>query len=353
MQWNRLERRPGTTSRLLAGLPRVALGLLRPLLRARRSVRRHRGHLRLRRPGGRRGRARQRLGDPVPPREVRDRRAWPSWPTSWPAARRRRPAGSMELCPAIDLRGRRRRCAWSRATSTARRDYGDPVDLARRFVAGGARWLHVVDLDAARTGEPVQPPGRGSAIAAAGPGCRSRAGGGVRTAARRRRAAGGRRGPGGARHGGGGGPGPGRRPAPRRHPGRVAVGLDYRRGPTGSLEAAVAGLDGRVGAHGRRASLGRRRPGRLAAVVVTAIDRDGTLVGPGPRRPGGRARRPTAPAGGGLGRRRLGRATCGPWPRLRGRRAVGRARPAWWWAGAGRRPASSVEEAIAACAPSG
>ncbi len=30
----------------------------------------------------------------------------------------------------------------------------DPVDAARRWVAAGARWLHVVDLDGARSGEP-------------------------------------------------------------------------------------------------------------------------------------------------------------------------------------------------------
>src|SRR4051794_41973268 len=31
----------------------------------------------------------------------------------------------------------------------------DPVVAARRWVDGGARWLHVVDLDGARAGEPV------------------------------------------------------------------------------------------------------------------------------------------------------------------------------------------------------
>lgn len=31
----------------------------------------------------------------------------------------------------------------------------DPVAVARRFVDDGARWLHVVDLDGARTGSPV------------------------------------------------------------------------------------------------------------------------------------------------------------------------------------------------------
>jgi phosphoribosylformimino-5-aminoimidazole carboxamide ribotide isomerase len=31
----------------------------------------------------------------------------------------------------------------------------DPVDVARRFAAAGAHWIHVVDLDAARTGQPA------------------------------------------------------------------------------------------------------------------------------------------------------------------------------------------------------
>ena len=36
--------------------------------------------------------------------------------------------------------------------------YGDdPVAAARAFADAGARWIHVVDLDAARTGEPVEP----------------------------------------------------------------------------------------------------------------------------------------------------------------------------------------------------
>jgi phosphoribosylformimino-5-aminoimidazole carboxamide ribotide isomerase len=34
--------------------------------------------------------------------------------------------------------------------------YGDdPVEVARRFVDEGARWIHIVDLDAARSGDPV------------------------------------------------------------------------------------------------------------------------------------------------------------------------------------------------------
>ena len=38
------------------------------------------------------------------------------------------------------------------------RTYGDPLELALRLAASGAPWLHVVDLDAARAGRPVNRP---------------------------------------------------------------------------------------------------------------------------------------------------------------------------------------------------
>jgi phosphoribosylformimino-5-aminoimidazole carboxamide ribotide isomerase len=59
------------------------------------------------------------------------------------------------LYPAIDIRG-------GRAVRLIQGDYeretaydDDPVDAARRWAAEGARWLHVVDLDGAKAGEPV------------------------------------------------------------------------------------------------------------------------------------------------------------------------------------------------------
>jgi phosphoribosylformimino-5-aminoimidazole carboxamide ribotide isomerase len=59
------------------------------------------------------------------------------------------------LFPAIDIRG-------GRAVRLIQGDYeqetaydDDPVVAARRWVDGGARWLHVVDLDGARAGAPV------------------------------------------------------------------------------------------------------------------------------------------------------------------------------------------------------
>ncbi len=65
---------------------------------------------------------------------------------------------SFVLYPAIDLRG-------GKCVRLYQGDYGaetvydaDPVNVARKWAAAGAEWLHVVDLDAARTGEPVNLP---------------------------------------------------------------------------------------------------------------------------------------------------------------------------------------------------
>ena len=64
----------------------------------------------------------------------------------------------MDLYPAIDLRD-------GRCVRLYQGDYGretvygdDPVAQARAFEAEGAAWIHVVDLDAARTGEPRNRP---------------------------------------------------------------------------------------------------------------------------------------------------------------------------------------------------
>jgi phosphoribosylformimino-5-aminoimidazole carboxamide ribotide isomerase len=62
----------------------------------------------------------------------------------------------MILLPAIDLKDgkcvRLRRGDFSTAEQVA----GDPLETARAFRAAGARWLHVVDLDGAKKGAPVQ-----------------------------------------------------------------------------------------------------------------------------------------------------------------------------------------------------
>jgi phosphoribosylformimino-5-aminoimidazole carboxamide ribotide isomerase len=85
----------------------------------------------------------------------------------------------MELWPAIDLRG-------GRCVRLLQGDYDretvfgdDPVEMARRFAAGGARRLHIVDLDGAKAGTPVQAELVGRMVAAAGVPCQL--GGGIRS----------------------------------------------------------------------------------------------------------------------------------------------------------------------------
>jgi phosphoribosylformimino-5-aminoimidazole carboxamide ribotide isomerase len=60
----------------------------------------------------------------------------------------------LNLYPAIDIRGGRavRLVQGDYERETA---YDDPVAAAIRWERGGARWLHVVDLDGARAGAPV------------------------------------------------------------------------------------------------------------------------------------------------------------------------------------------------------
>jgi len=60
-----------------------------------------------------------------------------------------------ELIPAIDLRN-------GQVVRLRRGDYNDqtiyevdPVDIAKKFEDAGCKWLHVVDLDGAREGRPM------------------------------------------------------------------------------------------------------------------------------------------------------------------------------------------------------
>ncbi len=87
----------------------------------------------------------------------------------------------IELYPAIDLLG-------GRVVRLRQGDYDDetvygddPVAVARGFVDAGARWVHVVDLDAARSGDAINRP----VVAAIAAALRGRAevqtGGGVRS----------------------------------------------------------------------------------------------------------------------------------------------------------------------------
>ncbi|MDA1096485.1 MAG: 1-(5-phosphoribosyl)-5-[(5-phosphoribosylamino)methylideneamino]imidazole-4-carboxamide isomerase [Chloroflexi bacterium] len=87
----------------------------------------------------------------------------------------------MDVIPAIDLRG-------GKAVRLYQGDYaretvfdGDPVAVAVRWVAEGACRIHVVDLDGAREGRPVQAETVGRIVSAAG--VPVQLGGGLRTLA--------------------------------------------------------------------------------------------------------------------------------------------------------------------------
>src|SRR5690349_6394918 len=63
---------------------------------------------------------------------------------------------SLEILPSIDLRG-------GRVVRLKQGDYAqqinydaDPVATAKAFREAGANWMHVVDLDGAKEGKPVQ-----------------------------------------------------------------------------------------------------------------------------------------------------------------------------------------------------
>ncbi len=181
----------------------------------------------------------------------------------------------MDLYPAVDIRaGGAVRLA--QGDFDRQSEYGDPVALARRFASGGAPWLHVVDLDAAREGKPVN---RSTVLAIADAvDIPVESGGGVRseddveellkggitravlgTAALDDPAM--------------------VRAVAAKFPGQVAVGIDYRRGAGGRTEVAVRGWEQ---GSGRTVGevLGELEGAGVAAVIVTAIERDGMLNGP-------------------------------------------------------------------------
>lgn len=177
----------------------------------------------------------------------------------------------MDLYPAIDLRGGR--CVrLLRGDYDAETVYGDdPVAMARGFEAAGAPWVHVVDLDAARSGEATN-------LAAITAICHAvtvsvQSGGGVRSldAASRLLDAGVSRVVVGTAAV--------ERPELvdelcARHPGHVAVGLDAR-----GRDVAVKGWTESSGLD--LLDLARRFDGAgVSALVVTEIGRDGTMEGP-------------------------------------------------------------------------
>ena len=92
-------------------------------------------------------------------------------------------AAVTELYPAIDLRGGRV-VRLTQGDYDAETVYGDdPVAVAVSFADAGAPWVHVVDLDAARSGDPVNRPIVAAIAAALRGRARLQNGGGVRTLA--------------------------------------------------------------------------------------------------------------------------------------------------------------------------
>lgn len=86
---------------------------------------------------------------------------------------------TLTLYPAVDIRaGRAVRLTQGAATAETVYD-DDPVAAAKRFADAGTQWLHVVDLDAAFTGEPRNRHLIEAIITATG--CRVQASGGVRS----------------------------------------------------------------------------------------------------------------------------------------------------------------------------
>lgn len=177
----------------------------------------------------------------------------------------------MNLWPAIDIRDGR--CVRLVQGDFERETiYGDPIEIAQRFVLAGAERLHVVDLDAARTGLPVNREVVGEIAARAG--VPVQVGGGVRdeeaadalfhlgvarvvvgTALVREPGLLGR--------------------LAARWPGRIVAGLDYRRNDDGVPEVAVQGW---TQSSGRTLAEVVRRFSDLdlGGVVITDISRDGT-----------------------------------------------------------------------------
>jgi phosphoribosylformimino-5-aminoimidazole carboxamide ribotide isomerase len=184
----------------------------------------------------------------------------------------------MELLPAIDLR------AGTAVRLTqgdfAREDrYGDPAALAASYMAAGARWIHIVDLDGARTGVPHERSVLAQIVdLTREAGVSVEFGGGIRseddaeevlesgvtrvvlgTAALEEPALAGR--------------------CARRWPGRVAVSLDYRVGEDGVAEAQAQGW---LAGSGQSVTdlLGLWQHDPIGAVVATSVARDGMLSGP-------------------------------------------------------------------------
>jgi len=184
-------------------------------------------------------------------------------------------ADLVDLWPAIDIRGGR--CVrLLRGDFGSETLYGDPGLVAGEYTHAGAERLHVVDLDAARSGVAVNRAviaeivGRTAVPVQVGGGVRDEATAGAMFDLGVARVV----------------LGTAAVEDPfllarlsERWPGRIVAGFDYRRNESGELEAAVRGW---TQPSGRALSemLPLLAELELAAVVVTDIDRDGTGDGP-------------------------------------------------------------------------
>lgn len=184
-------------------------------------------------------------------------------------------ASGFNILPAIDLRGGRvvrlRQGDFGRETAYS----DDPVATARSFADAGARWLHVVDLDAARSGSPAHGETIRAIVADVGERCAVEVAGGLRSAdsvgsvlvAGARRAV---IGTAALRD-----PSFVERLVAEHGPDRIAVALDVRDG-------LAVGHGWAAGAAGMAPddALSELSARGVTTFEVTAIDRDGTLAGP-------------------------------------------------------------------------
>jgi phosphoribosylformimino-5-aminoimidazole carboxamide ribotide isomerase len=178
-------------------------------------------------------------------------------------------SATVELYPSIDLRG-------GRVVRLLHGDYGretdygdDAVGVARAFADAGAAWVHVVDLDAARTGQATNRPIVAAIATAVAGRCKVQAGGGVRSVADARALA-------------------------NAGVARVVMGSAAVADPSivdaaARVVAVAVGLDhrdGEVAVHGWTEGSGRRLDDLLGCypaaevLVITNIGRDGALQGP-------------------------------------------------------------------------
>src|SRR5947209_11496136 len=93
--------------------------------------------------------------------------------------RHSRPGIAVLILPAIDIRGGQ--CVRLRQGDYAQETVfgADPAAMARRWVAEGATYLHLVDLDGAKEGRPINGESIRAIVEAAGVPCQL--GGGLRT----------------------------------------------------------------------------------------------------------------------------------------------------------------------------